>query len=257
MERTTRDKMSQAIFTEDLEGRGIEGGVLISYKEVPESILKTTCKDEIEFFLSKGLDLREESLPVRPACHFLMGGVKIRDDCSTRIEGLYACGECAGGTHGANRLAGNALVETLVFGYIAGESAAEFSKGQDHMEAEANDFIESLPKNFKEGGETVIESLRELAWNKLGIIREEGGIKDAIKELEGMEKGLRSLPFRDLQQYFELRNMIHVLRCIATAALLRKESRGAQYRRDHPRMDPEWKKSIIIKEDFKTAFEPR
>jgi len=257
MEMTTRDKMSQAIFSEDADGRGVEGGALMSCRDVPPSVLEEKYKAELDFFKKKGTDLRKESLPVRPACHFLMGGVKINNDCSTGVEGLYACGECAGGVHGANRLAGNALVETLVFGDIAGESAAEFARGHDHVEAEANDFIESLPKEFGTDGEDIIESLRELAWNRLGIVRDGDGIKGSIEELDDILKRLNSLPFSDLEQYFQTRNMAHVLRCIATSALAREESRGAHFRRDFPMTDPRWKAAISIKEEFKTTLEPR
>jgi len=257
MEKTTRDKMSQAIFTEDLEGRGIEGGVVISYKEVPDELLEGKYKDEVEFFRSKGIDLKNENLPIRPACHFLMGGVKINSHCRSGLEGLYACGECAGGTHGANRLAGNALVEALVFGERAGEMAARHALTQEHSEAEANDFIESLPKEYENFDNDIFDHLKELAWNHLGIIRDEKGLEEAIIELNKISEKLNSMKYMGLEQYFEVRNMTHVLKCIAISAKERKESRGAHYRKDYPKTSPAWKKAIVIKADFTTSFEPR
>ncbi|MBN1785859.1 MAG: FAD-binding protein [Candidatus Methanofastidiosa archaeon] len=258
LERTTRDKMSQAIFTEDLEGRGIDGGVYVSYKEVPIEVLETKYKGELDFFSSKGINLRNEPLLVRPACHFFMGGIRIDDGCGTSIEGLYACGECAGGVHGANRLAGNALVETLVFGDIAGRSAAQYAKEHDHLQVEANDFIESLPEP-KEGKDEkeMVEGLRELSWRYLGIIRSEEGLKKALEEFDKAERQLKDVEACDLKTYFELRNMIVVLRAIALSSLTRTESRGAHFRKDYPNTDPQWKKAIIIDREFDLKFEPR
>ena len=178
MEKTTRDIMSRAIFTEALEGRGIDGGVFISYKEIPESILKSKYSKELTFFLSKGIDLTKENLLVKPSCHFFMGGLKINEKCETNVLGLYACGEVVGGTHGANRLAGNALTEALVFGKIAGKYAAEFALTNKFENINTESFIDSLPKiGDKSIEKELIQQIKDILWERLGIVRDEKGIK--------------------------------------------------------------------------------
>ncbi|MHC1604537.1 MAG: FAD-dependent oxidoreductase [Candidatus Methanofastidiosia archaeon] len=259
MEKTTRDRMSRAIFTEVMEGRGIDGGVYISYKEVPDKILSTKYRKELDFFLAKGIDLKKEPLLVKPACHFFMGGIKIDKRCQTDVLGLFACGECAGGTHGANRLAGNALTEALVFGEIAGKSASEFAISHDCLEADTKTFLESLPAAGGEGNEKeAISALKNIMWNYLGIIRSEDGIKEAIAQISSLRKQFEKLQSTgNLNDYFILRNLFYIAQTIAVASLERKESRGAHYRSDYPLEKEEWKKSIVIKKGFILDSETR
>lgn len=259
LEKTTRDIMSRAIFTEALEGRGIDGGAHISYKNVPEDTLKTKYSKELKFFLSRGIDVTKENLVVKPSCHFFMGGLKINDKCETNVKGLYACGEVAGGTHGANRLAGNALAETVVFGEIAGKNAAEFASSNDFDYVDTKGFFESLPKITDDSSEKeLIKEIKEILWIYLGIIRDEKGIKTAIKEISKIKNKFENIrSTKDLLEYFKLRNIIFVAEAISIAALERKESRGAHYRSDYPKEDINWKKAIIIKKEFKIENEAR
>ena len=255
MEKTTRDKMSQAIFTEDQEGRGVDGGVFISCKNMPDDILKEKYGKEVEFFKSKNIDLKNDPLLVKPACHFFMGGIKIDDTCKTNIDGLYACGECAGGTHGANRLAGNALVEALVFGEIAGKNATRYANENEHVQTEANDFIESLPKvDGKTSHANELDDLKELAWSYLGIIRNEDGLNLALTRIYDMEKNLSKWTYKDFDEFFAIRNSLQILKAIAISALVRKESRGAHYRSDYPSSKEEWKKAILIDGNFEISY---
>lgn len=259
MEKTTRDIMSRAIFTEALEGRGNEGGVYISYKEIPEDILKTKYSKELAFFLSKGIDLTKENLLVKPSCHFFMGGLKINEKCETNVKGLYACGEVAGGTHGANRLAGNALAEALVFGEIAGKEAAEFATKNEFEYLDAETYIDSLPKIGENSVEKeLIKQIKDIVWRYLGIIRNEDGIKTAIKEISQIKSNFENIKVtKNLLDYIRLRNIIFVAEAISIAALERKESRGAHYRSDYPNENNEWKKAILIKNGFKIVHEAR
>ncbi|NMC60479.1 MAG: FAD-binding protein [Candidatus Methanofastidiosa archaeon] len=259
MEKTTRDIMSRAIFTEALEGRGTDGGVYISYKEVPEDLLKTKYSKELAFFLSKGIDLTKENLLVKPSCHFFMGGLKINEKCETNVRGLYACGEVAGGTHGANRLAGNALAETLVFGKIAGKSAAEFAASKEFENVDVKTYIDSLPKIGENSIEKeLIKQIKEILWRYLGIIRNEEGITTAIKDISDIKHKFENIKAtKNLLDYFKLRNIIFVAEVVSLAALERKESRGAHYRSDYPKEDNNWKKAILIKKDFKIDYEVR
>jgi fumarate reductase (CoM/CoB) subunit A len=258
-EKTTRDRMSRAIFTEAMEGRGDEGGVYISYAEIPEKLRETKYKKEVDFFMSKGIDVSKEKLHVRPACHFFMGGVKIDERCATDVPGLYACGECAGGVHGANRLAGNALAEALVFGELAGANAADYSMDAGFKSADVDGYLASLPDET--GGTEErdhLEELKQLAWNRLGIIRSEQPLEEALGQLRALSEQYRGVEsVGSLKHYFELRNALHVLRTIARAAHARTESRGAHYREDHPEPHPTWKKALVVKNDLSLATEPR
>ena len=256
MEKTTRDKMSQAIFTEVKEGRGIEGGVHISYQSVPRELLEGKHQHEVEHFRSKGIDLYQQPLLVRPSCHFIMGGISIDAECGTGVAGLFACGECTGGTHGANRLAGNALTETLVFGEVAGESAARHAEAHSRFDFDATAFIETLPAI---GGEddlpAILDSLRDLAWEHLGIIRNAEGIAHATATLDSCRDQMAALVHvADLDQYCSLRNAVHALSAIALAAQTRTESRGAHFRSDYPEADAVWAKGIIINPDQTVNF---
>jgi len=259
LEKTTRDIMSRAIFTESLEGRGSEGGVFISYKEVPEKILKAKYSKEIEFFLSKGIDLNKENLLVKPSCHFFMGGIRINQKCETNIKGLYACGETAGGVHGANRLAGNALAETIVFGEIAGRNAAEFALENRFDNIDTMKYIDSLPRFTESSPEKeLIIAIKDIMWKYLGIIREEKGIRTAIKEISEIKNKFEKIDAtHDYLQYFKLRNILFTSQVVAISALERKESRGAHYRVDYPKEDNNWKKAIIIKKEFNIEYEGR
>jgi fumarate reductase (CoM/CoB) subunit A len=259
LEKTTRDIMSRAIFTEALEGRGTDGGVFISYKEVPDNILKTKYSKELQFFLSKGIDLTKENLLVKPSCHFFMGGLKINDKCETNVKGMFACGETAGGVHGANRLAGNALAETLVFGEIAGKNASEFALKNDFDNVDTKNYVDSLPKLAESSLEKeLIRDIREIMWIYLGIIRDEKGIKTAIKQFNDLKNKFEKIDSTEnYLLYFKLRNILFVAQALAISALERTESRGAHYRSDFPKENKDWKKAIVIKKGFDIRYEAR
>jgi fumarate reductase (CoM/CoB) subunit A len=258
MEATTRDKMSQAIFTEAMEGRGIEGGACFSCEKMDGTVLKTKYAQELAHFGGKGYDLTRDKVPVRPACHFFMGGVDIDQFCNTSVQGLFACGECAGGTHGANRLAGNALPEALVFGSIAGGSAAAYAADAEMPVADPAAFLDSLPARTDVQQAPYRDTLRELAWERLGIIREAEGLAFAREELATIRDELAACSeTSDLSAYFEARTAADVLMAVAVAADVRKESRGAHYRIDYPGESKSWKKAIRILPGFGHEFDPR
>ena len=257
MEKTTRDKMSRAIFTEVKEGRGIDGGVHVSYQPVPRELLEGRHGRDLEHFRRNGIDLLQQPVLVRPSCHFIMGGIGIDADCSTGVEGLFAGGECTGGAHGANRLAGNALTEALVFGEVAGESAARHAEAHSRFEFDPAAFVETLPAT---GGAddlpATLDGLRDLAWNHLCTIRNAEGIAQATATLDNYRDQLAGLEqVADLGQYCSLRNAVHALSAIALAAQTRTESRGAHYRSDYPEPDAAWGKGIVIHPDQTVSFD--
>jgi L-aspartate oxidase len=179
-----------------------------------------------------GLDFTRESLPVRPAAHYLMGGVRTDLWGRTSVPGLYAAGEVAcTGVHGANRLASNSLLEGLVFGARAGGAML-----QDAPAVRGAAVPIAQEPAFPEGVAAGISSaVQELAWTSLGVVRDGAALSRALAALDGME---RACVVREPRRAgIEARNRFVVARAIARAALWREESRGAHFRSDHPERD--------------------
>jgi len=194
--------------------------------------------------------------------------LKINTDASTNLKNLFGAGEVCGGVHGANRLGGNALADTQVFGKIAGESASEACenaelKSNDEMVKEEASRIESLIKNGSIKPKEFKNNIKKLMWEKVSIVRDEKTLNEALAELQKMQKDLENLDVGNQRQYnadlvtaLEVINMVELCILIVKSAILRRESRGAHYRSDFPESKNEWKKSIIInKKEIK--FEAR
>lgn len=187
----------------------------------------TTC-------LQYDIDITEDLISVSPAAHYMMGGVKTDINSATSISGLFAAGEVAcTGVHGANRLASNSLLEGLVFGARAGKAAGKYIK----QVKDINSFVKkyTLPKGrvVKKNIfdlDKIRSSLRKMMWAKVGIVRCEKSLNEALKKLKEWKKIESS--FFKIRRELEVKNMITVARLITTAALLRKESVGAHYRSD-------------------------
>jgi fumarate reductase (CoM/CoB) subunit A len=224
-------------------------------------------------FLDVGVDIRKEPMQVAPTAHHFMGGVMINENAETNIKGLYAAGEITGGIHGGNRLGGNALADTQVFGRRAGENAAKQAKG---VWAPSLDRVE-IDKEVKRAESLLLRQegvrpveiktkLTSLTWDKVGIFRTGKEIQEAITEVERIrEKELPRLCVMDSKTRYnrewieclEIENLVTVAEMVAKAALIREESRGAHFRRDFPKTDNKnWFINIVIKQDRdKMAFE--
>lgn len=192
-----------------------------------------------------GLDITKDVIPVRSGAHFMMGGVRTNLNAETNINGLYACGEVAcTSVHGANRLASNSLLECIVFGTRAAESAVEYARELDEKSLRTiqirteNDTAK--PFDVKSGK----EKIRRLMWKDVGILRSEAALKVARDSLREMNQGN---PWSDMAA-FEFQNMLDVANLITEAAIIRTESRGAHYREDYPeRDDVHWKKHVVLR----------
>lgn len=198
--------------------------------------------------LAKGIDPLSELVPVSPAAHYTMGGVKTDLSGRTRIAGLYACGEVAcTGVHGANRLASNSLLEGIVFGQRIIEQAEEilyrrlYNPREIYQQFDSNWIHRPAGRGLEP--EQAADQLKQCMWENVGIIRSESGLIKANRRLEELYSAL--VPGENSLEYYQVINLLTVARVVVQAALWRKESRGAHYRADFDgRDDLHWKKHM-------------
>lgn len=231
----TRDIMARAIYTEIMNGRDYNGSVFVDCSTIPENTLKSKYAEFCEYLNRVGIDPLKDLIPVSPGTHFFMGGLVINQEGKSTIQGLLACGECVGGIHGANRLSGNALSETVVFGIIAGRTAVKIAETQS---------VPSLPpveiESFRKGSICLTElkcNLQETMWKYVSLIRNRESLEKARSRIEEILNLLNYAEIKnihDLISFYELKNMITTSRLIVEGSILRTESRGAHYRSDYP-----------------------
>jgi L-aspartate oxidase len=198
-----------------------------------------------------GLDLARDRIPVRPGAHYMIGGVKVDDVGRTDIPGLFAAGEVtSSGLHGANRLASNSLLEGLVYGARAGETAAaevlaEGSRGGDAFHVPPI----TQPKVSADGGDAGLDladirnSLRSLMWRHVGVERNGDSLAEALATVESWCRYVLPQQFADPQGW-QLQNMLEVARLMIRGAICRKETRGVHFRGDHPESHDAWRTHI-------------
>ncbi len=252
---TPRDLATYAITREVAARRGSpHGGVYLSFTHVPGSALEAAFGPVIERLAANGIDLGHMPVEVAPIAHYHMGGIAVDERMATRVPGLYAAGEAAGGANGANRLSGNAIPEALVFGERAGRSAAAYAASRapgwdGRRAAMAVDRIRSVTEGQRgeASAANLLEELRELMWTEVGPFRTEAGLARAVARLAEMRAGLNEaavapgLVFNPtVADWFELRASLIAAEAVAHAALRRQESRGAHQREDFPETDPAW-----------------
>ncbi|WP_440952401.1 FAD-dependent oxidoreductase [Methanococcoides sp. FTZ1] len=272
MELAPRDIVARSIQQEIDEGRGFPGGYVhldITHlgKGLIEERLGGIRQIAIDF---AGIDPVEEPIPVQPGQHYSMGGISSNRDGATPAKGLYAIGECACiSVHGANRLGGNSLLDTVVFGRRAGIHAAEYvaSFGEDKNEEaeDRNDPLEQALNNertaisemMEEDGESyysISEELKKTMQENVGVFREKKKLEKALEDIKKLEERARSLRVRTTAKEFnlellnaiELRGMLDLAHVITLGALVREESRGAHYRTDFLERDDEnWLKHTL------------
>ena len=256
MELGPRDEVARAIYNEIALGRGTKhGGVWLDVTHLPrERILKRLPKMYQQFKELAEVDITKERMEVAPTAHYSMGGVKTDLEGRTAVKGLLAVGEVTSQVHGANRLGGNSLVETLVFGKIVGKAAAEFSKQIELETFEVKGAAEDLFL-LKDAVGIRMEIQKTMCEN-VDIIRDATKMikaLDRIRELEQVFDKSKTGGLKmdeNLKRTLELRAMLTVSEAIVRSALLRKESRGAHYRSDFQRMDDDnWKVSIICRNE--------
>ena len=269
-ELLTRDVVAKAINSERDAGRAsAHGGAYldISWRE-PDQVRKKLPGMYHQFKELAAVDITTEKMEVGPTAHYVMGGIKVHPETQeTTVARMFAAGEAATGLHGANRLGGNSLSDLIVFGKIAGENAALLAKDvEEFLPINSNEIEnaieETLSPLIRANGENpakVVEDLREMMQHKVGIIRTEKLLKEALKDLDDLEEraqktsaGTSRIYNPGWHQALEIDAMIDVSRMCTLAALHREESRGGHTRDDFPTPDYRyWGKinSVITKKD--------
>ncbi|MDD1678080.1 MAG: fumarate reductase subunit A [Methanomicrobiales archaeon] len=237
MELSTRDVVARAIATEVEEGRGTSRkGVYLDVTHLPAKKIEERLPVMLEQFLKFGVDIRCEPMEVAPTAHHIMGGLQINPEGKTSLSGLCACGEVAGGVHGANRLGGNALAETQVFGKRAGESAGRAPSRQGRIDPLQLEAVENRVERFFSGTTppwVVSRQLQKAMWENAGIFRTQIGLRDALKVTESLlDVPVCAVSSQNITECFTVRNMCLSASLVARSALLRPESRGAHVRSD-------------------------
>ena len=264
MELAPRDVVSRAEQTEIDEGRGVEDCILLDLRHLGEERIRERLWQISDLAQDlAGTDILKEPVAVRPGMHYHMGGVKTDINGATLLPGLYAAGECACvSVHGANRLGGNSLLETVVFGRRTGAAAAEYA-----ISAAPHNVSQAALTDQEKALKTVLDRTRhedttatirrEMGTTmtaKLGVFRTEKEIAEAVAKTRELKERYRSLGVQDkgrvfnfdLANYLELGYLLDCAECIAAAALARRESRGAHSRRDFPERDDEnWLKHSL------------
>jgi fumarate reductase flavoprotein subunit len=249
-ERATRDIVSRGIYSEMRAGRtSPNGGVYIKMSHLGPDKVRKQFKGMVERCADCGFDLAGGEVEVVPTAHYMMGGLVFEADCQTELTGLFAAGEDTGGVHGANRLGGNGVANSTVFGGIAGDSMARWVQANNAYRVPDEQSIRSAIKEAErpfaksgKGLETIRESLFDCMWHDVGIIRSKDGLMQARDSLSAMQAKLMETGVVDgdralnaqWHDWLNLRNLISVSRVITEAALARDNSRGAHFREDFP-----------------------
>lgn len=248
-ERATRDIVSRGIYAEMRAGRtSPHGGVYIQMHHLGADSVRKQFKGMVERCADCGFDLAGGLVEVVPTAHYMMGGVVFQPDCTTGLPGLFAAGEDTGGVHGANRLGGNGVANSTVFGGIAGDTMAAYVRTADFREPDDVAIGSAVaatlrPTTLPPGNlDALRESLYACMWDDVGILRDAAGLMRARAQLAALSAELAAsgIPAGTLaynltwHDWLNLRNLISVSQVIVEAALAREDSRGAHFREDFP-----------------------
>ncbi|MGH2751941.1 MAG: FAD-dependent oxidoreductase [Actinomycetota bacterium] len=260
MELSTRDRVALANYTEIHEGRGgPNGGVFLDLSHIGKDvILKRLPRMYRQFIEYQMLDISSAPMEVAPTAHYSMGGIVVEPDThATEVEGLYAAGEVTAGLHGANRLGGNSLAETMVFGRRAGEAAAARSRSREVLLrsrgsiAAAGEELDSLIKPGSCFARPLQRAVRNAMWEHCGVVRTGDGLNEGVVEIDDLASSLGDVDVRpssegyaDLAHVLDLRAALVSARATLLGALERRETRGCHFRTDYPEPDESLKVNI-------------
>ena len=250
-ERATRDVVSRSSYLEMVNGRACpEGGVHIDASHLGADFVLKNFPGMAERCRQFNYDLARGRVPVSPTAHFVMGGAVIDVDCKTSLEKLFVAGEDAGGVHGANRLGGNGICESCVYGRLSGKSIAKYLKNGNRRIAETRpgmvdamiaDLTRALDRSTGPSPFDVRQQVQEMNWNKVGVARTGKDLAQALTDIEALADAVAGVKVTGPSVYnmmyttaLDLRSMIDVSRMVALSALAREETRGAHFRQDFP-----------------------
>ena len=275
-ELLTRDHVARCIVREIREGRGSpHGGVFLDIawireklKDGPAHIRRKLPSMYHQFRELAAIDITAEPMEVGPTTHYVMGGVRVDGETQmSRVPGLFAAGECAGGLHGANRLGGNSLSDLLVFGKRAGQYAAAYASENprgDHAAAEeeqtASASGEALaPFDDPDSGAEAVNpyaiqsELQDLMQDRVGIVRSQEHLESGLEGVLALRERAAGVRVDGNRSWnpgwhtaLDLPNLLLVSEAVARTAALRKESRGAHFREDHPGKDDHWGRTTLV-----------
>ena len=259
MELDARDVVARANEQEIREGRGTANdAVLLDISHRDADFIRERLPRMVEEFAEHGVDITEEPMEVAPTAHYAMGGIEVDfETARTAVDGLHAVGECTAGVHGANRLGGNSLIETIVFGQVAGDHIARTLSPDASpalSDAAVRDHIATQDTlAAAEGDHTPAEitgRLRDVMWKHAGILRNEDGLIDGLRKLQQLRADADNLSVqadRTSRRYERAQNvrfMLTTAETILRGALERSESRGAHARTDYDEKNPAWRQNI-------------
>ena len=264
MELDARDVVARAITREITAGRGTDaGGVRLDISHRDRAFIRERLPRMYERFDSLGVDLAAAPVEVAPTAHYGMGGVVVDDDGETDVDGLYAVGETMAGVHGANRLGGNSLAETVVYGRVAGAAVADRLDGAastptptPHRAARTH-FADLQATTDRDGAfdpAAVFEELRATMESHAGIRRDAEELAAGLSALEDLRERAERLSTGDrtgraFETALNLGHALTVAEAVLRGALRREESRGAHYRADATEADPDWNRRIVVEHD--------
>ena len=246
-----RDVVSRAIATEMEKADG--GTVFLDISHLPADVVQSRFPTIYHFCLNYGLDITREPAPVAPAAHYMMGGIQIDTWGRTNVPGLYACGEVAcSAVHGANRLASNSLLDTLVFA----QRLVNGSLGQAPQESETGDgayLLKGLTNRAPVCAsmpELTLENFQDLMWRNVGINRSGSRLVLSARILNLWQRTIQETGPKSTERVsWELSNMLLLGRLMVESALLRQESRGSHFREDFPETRSQWEKHVVLSQE--------
>jgi succinate dehydrogenase/fumarate reductase flavoprotein subunit len=262
-ELASRDVVSRAEWTEILEGRGVNGCVMLDLRHLGKERIQERLPQIRELAIDfAGVDPVDGPVPIKPGAHYTMGGIRVDNTTASSVQGLFAAGEwSAVSVHGANRLGGNSLLETVVFGRIAGRSAAAYAKEHDFapiasrpVEAQEQRRQALFHGVGKERVHTLRDALQATMNEHFHIFRTQQSMEEGVAKVADLRRRFADVAINDhtmvfntaLTEAYELDAMLDLAQVIATGALARTESRGAHARTDYPsRDDAAWLKHTV------------
>jgi len=257
-ELDARDEVARAIAKEISKGNGTENnGVYLDISHKDAEFIKDRLPKMYDRFKELDIDISKEPMEVAPTSHYAMGGAEVNfKNGATNVDGLYAVGEATSGLHGANRLGGNSLMETVVLGKLTGNNIAEqFDK--NNKNASPSDLLKDIEDTYNNMGWVnnpleIMDEVKDLMWEHAGILRNEKQLEEGIKKLQRVKNELKShtvslddISFQEVWQNLDLKNVVLASELVLKSAIRRKESRGAHFREDYTETVEEYKLNIL------------